>query len=868
MKKILPFLLFFIFLGASVWGEDYIWTGTGDGESWNDSDNWEDSSNNTGNGFPGENNTGDTAEIGSGYTVKLNTAIDHALTSLTINGGTLTIDSAGSLTTTNITIDDDAEITGNITLDNADVLLFSTTPNTTDGADLSIAVGVTLNLGSYGIILIGDLVNNGTLKAASLIVTGDSTIDGDITTSGDQSYDGAVTITSTRTLKSTGGTITTTGLVTASAGVTIDASGEIEIGSGGITADTGTTGVIKLESGGDITVSGAVIGHQLLAIAASGSVTVGVVTIDSSNTVSEGLTAAIYIKANNFYAYGGANSIKPGGTGGQMCLNLPGTWTDSDHAVDGAEHARWHLHIPPAGKILYSFTEDEDGDGRLDRIRVQTDTTVLNGNFSSFTVSVFGYSIDISKGTNGFALVSGHNDSFYIYLIPKSELDGGNTPQWSVISNGSLKDSGNTSPVGDPSTDVNITPTDTIPPRIAYTLTLPGHPQTYVQMSEPVNSTAATFEDETNNVLVASPIGSHGYLLNLDNSIYVDDLVKSNINGSLAIGYFSIKDMVDHSTAPATIDGVAPKYPVNWGYTTYSTGPNAFVPPHHLIDNRAPPLSVIVHTAPAVPIIRRVTDVLVSMPPVPTPPDNYFAWPVFAKNEKGTIGIFDGTASLEAGESTIELQAQRNPTLASTLRLFYKITVRGNSNALWQPFSSQYYFAPYGADAMLNGTGVSPNLFNYSFPDIDIGDRVEFYFYIGSGTPSTDQFIARLDIKSGAAIPSNWYDLVRPFCFDVRGVSRQRGGVSIRNNVINSDAREITTIHLELARPGRVTIQLYTLEGTLVKSLMRNEYREAGELDVEWNGTNNSDRPVARGMYFVRVVGPDIDEIRKIMVIR
>jgi hypothetical protein len=37
---------------------------------------------------------------------------------------------------------------------------------------------------------------------------------------------------------------------------------------------------------------------------------------------------------------------------------------------------------------------------------------------------------------------------------------------------------------------------------------------------------------------------------------------------------------------------------------------------------------------------------------------------------------------------------------------------------------------------------------------------------------------------------------------------------------------------------------------------------------MTWDGTNAGGNPVARGMYFVRVVGPDIDEIRKVMVIK
>jgi len=88
------------------------------------------------------------------------------------------------------------------------------------------------------------------------------------------------------------------------------------------------------------------------------------------------------------------------------------------------------------------------------------------------------------------------------------------------------------------------------------------------------------------------------------------------------------------------------------------------------------------------------------------------------------------------------------------------------------------------------------------------------------------------------------------------------------NNVINSDKRETAIIRYELTRSGRVTVQIYTLDGNLVKSIRRNEQLGAGEWTDTWDGTNNGGRAVARGMYFVRVVGPDIDEIRKIMVVK
>jgi hypothetical protein len=37
---------------------------------------------------------------------------------------------------------------------------------------------------------------------------------------------------------------------------------------------------------------------------------------------------------------------------------------------------------------------------------------------------------------------------------------------------------------------------------------------------------------------------------------------------------------------------------------------------------------------------------------------------------------------------------------------------------------------------------------------------------------------------------------------------------------------------------------------------------------VNWDGRNLSGDPVARGMYFIRIVAPGIDEIRKVIVVR
>jgi len=42
----------------------------------------------------------------------------------------------------------------------------------------------------------------------------------------------------------------------------------------------------------------------------------------------------------------------------------------------------------------------------------------------------------------------------------------------------------------------------------------------------------------------------------------------------------------------------------------------------------------------------------------------------------------------------------------------------------------------------------------------------------------------------------------------------------------------------------------------------------AGEHRITWDGRNRAGQVVARGLYFIRVVGPNLDEIRKVLVVR
>ncbi|MCL2066276.1 MAG: hypothetical protein FWG99_02275 [Treponema sp.] len=619
--------------------------------------------------------------------------------------------------------------------------------------------------------------------------------------------------------------------------------------------------------------------------------------------------------------------------------------------------------IAEVKRILYSFLENRSGDGRLDRIRVQS-SVFLNGDFSGFRARVEGYEIE------GYALVSTEtfepddDDSFYIYLVPKEELHNGDTPSWSIISNSSLMERVTGQPLaGGPETDSPMTPFDTIPARIAFALTLPGHPQTYVRMSKPVVSLTGESPVESFNgapsyitnarLLEGSPAGGLAYLLDLVSSHNTETLAALNpvYNDTTAVfnpanGYFVLDNMAYQAqramewTDPLETSGYVyrPKYPLNWGYTEYArvhddnTAVHANGAPVLLTDVFTPPFRLLTVKmmsdlasgagASVIPgnfvassaVIRRSTDILVSIAPDTVNSDRYFAWPVWARNsagsgnrapagtfwgqsgaDAGVIWQFDGTGNLQARD--IELQVRLGSALAGRgVDLVYAADVpehlrdprekgtRGrNSGGLWLPpmpwlpTASEYpalFFRLPGntRTAFINAQPANPPLFNFTLsrniPGFSSGSKLDFLLRLSGAPGDQNLYIARLDIPRAGAVPSNWYQLVRPFSFDIQDTTQQRGGVTVLNNVINPDNNESTFIRYNMVRPGRVTVQIYTLEGTLVRSVRRNDQRDAGEWTDSWNGRNNAGRAVARGMYFVRVVGPDIDEIRKIMVIR
>lgn len=227
---------------------------------------------------------------------------------------------------------------------------------------------------------------------------------------------------------------------------------------------------------------------------------------------------------------------------------------------------------------------------------------------------------------------------------------------------------------------------------------------------------------------------------------------------------------------------------------------------------------------------------------------------------------------------TNTLYLSNNPTLNSVSYEYNRIS--GRDWRIWLPEISAN-IAPVANDntVKLDGAadGTDAHIINY---DIDLLSDSATYAGYDAGTTITFLFDTGLTVKhegSTSATNSPLYALrlsdpndvssLDLWSIKLKTITAQRGGVSILNNVINPLNGEKSVLRLNMATAGSVNIMVMTLDGNIVTYLNRGEV-EAGEQFFTWDGKNTSGKVVARGMYFIRVIGNGIDETRKVMIVK
>jgi hypothetical protein len=90
----------------------------------------------------------------------------------------------------------------------------------------------------------------------------------------------------------------------------------------------------------------------------------------------------------------------------------------------------------------------------------------------------------------------------------------------------------------------------------------------------------------------------------------------------------------------------------------------------------------------------------------------------------------------------------------------------------------------------------------------------------------------------------------------------------IQSNISPNPFNTTTEIRLDLMKAADVRLNIYDLNGRLVKSLMQGERAHAGIQTVTWDGTDNSGKPVSTGIYFYDLSAGQDRQVERMVLLR
>ncbi len=515
--------------------------------------------------------------------------------------------------------------------------------------------------------------------------------------------------------------------------------------------------------------------------------------------------------------------------------------TPGEGSVNSGGNCNWLFSIP----VEASWTVDSDSNGRIDRIRVQvTLFTQLSDNFdpSKFEITVDGYQVI------GYGTAAGANDDvFDVLLQEKPYLDTDVRPTWRIVRNDFPNGLYGQNGGAYVAVGVEQTADDGARPVLAFTLAVANENRAYLHFSEPVWSNAGatvpigaadfTYSDAANpfTITALSPAGSgtHDAMLEFGNPITDADVILPRTVSALANAVYDQPYVTDPATYPNTnLDGN--------------------------LSGASKPMLAAAH---------RISDVGLGLitPVWASDWDPVSAAPVTGRDpQRGGIGritAFDGSGWLQDLDVLLQARVEAAAWAASPVDLYYDVGVTApiRFSGLWVPVvtASDVGHNPNAAARSVAGA-INGVLRDFVIPagDSEIRDGADLEFtFVVAGLPCAD-VADRRDPRTA-----------RPWGWSVRGIRTQRGSVTIMNNVINPERGERTSLHYKLADSGTVTITVFDLKGDIVDVLYRGQ-QSAGEHSTTWDGRNRGGNVVARGVYFVKLVGPGVSETRKVMVVK
>jgi hypothetical protein len=483
-------------------------------------------------------------------------------------------------------------------------------------------------------------------------------------------------------------------------------------------------------------------------------------------------------------------AVSPAGAGSVFDL--------AGNAMPGAQSTTAVALIPSSLTIVARATQDSNGDGFIDQVRITT-LQNLNDSFAGLTVTVAGYTVA------GYATGVPGDNVFYVTLARGASFDTGATPVVRVTAGGSLKSAGGlyamaVEPAGTAATDA-------APPVLGVTLAAVGGTRFYVEFSEPVTP------------------------------LVTGDFTYAPLTGIVALG-----------PDRAFLTVAAPLLPQNVTTDTFAITANAI---HDLVG-----LPVGAATRPISQLMLNVVDPVFAQDGIHTdvPVSKY-----------GALKVFDGTGKLMDTDITLEAR-YGTATWPVPLSMVFDAGVPSSLKPLG-------FWLPAAMDGLAPADPASRAVVQTNLADVDqLRDFTIPASDGGVAAGNTIEFLFSADFGAGTryclrVLDPNDPRTVRPYAFKISDIQRQRGGVTIVENVINPGAGDKTRLSYNLSKSGRVTIQVFTLSGDVVNTLYAG-FQAAGEYSASWDGRNRAGTPVSRNIYFIKIVAPDIDEIRKVLVVR
>lgn len=83
----------------------------------------------------------------------------------------------------------------------------------------------------------------------------------------------------------------------------------------------------------------------------------------------------------------------------------------------------------------------------------------------------------------------------------------------------------------------------------------------------------------------------------------------------------------------------------------------------------------------------------------------------------------------------------------------------------------------------------------------------------------------------------------------------------------NPVADKNVTVKYGVPRTSNVSIKVYNVAGSVVKTLVSGE-QKPGMYNIVWNGNTESGQRISQGVYFVRMIAPEFKATKKLVLVK